>query len=334
MMPFEVAIAGAGIIGSSIAWRLAQAGVSVALLDAATLGAEASWAGAGMLAPGGEFQEPSPWLDFALESLRLYPDFCRELSEETGLTIDYRACGAVELADDWPEMEQRAKAQRLLGIPSREMAWRGARAMWFPEDAIVDPRDITRALRAACTSRGVVIRENEAVREVRPGVEVVTAGETLRVRAAVIAAGAWSSGIRGFAIPESFPVRGHLLGYHLPPGSLGPILRRGHTYILQRSSGFTIAGTSSEQAGFDRAIDAAIVADIHRRASGLFPELPEPAEAWLGFRPAAAAFEPQIRRIEEAPLWLAYGHYRNGILLTPATAKRVAAEIIVSLRKG
>ena len=92
----DVAIIGAGIIGASIAWRLAQAGAEVTVLDSGTLGGEASWAGAGMLAPGGEFIARSPWSDFALESLRLYPAFIKELRGESGLDIDYRACGAVD----------------------------------------------------------------------------------------------------------------------------------------------------------------------------------------------------------------------------------------------
>src|SRR5271169_6332181 len=97
-MPFDVIVAGAGIIGSSIAWRLAQGGLRVALLDAGRMGAEASSAGAGMLAPGGEIEAHSEWNDFALESLRLYPDFVAELQSETECPVDFQALGAVELA--------------------------------------------------------------------------------------------------------------------------------------------------------------------------------------------------------------------------------------------
>jgi glycine oxidase len=171
-------------------------------------------------------------------------------------------------------------------------------------------------------------------------VDVETGGGMLRGSAAVLAAGAWSgaipvSGVGGrIEIPVSFPVRGHLLGYALEPGSVGPILRHGHTYVMQRSSGFTIAGTSSEQVGFDRALDPAIVEDIRARAGELVPRLRSAAEptAWLGFRPATAGFEPAIGRVGDACLWLAYGHYRNGILLAPATAKRVAGEIAAARR--
>jgi glycine/D-amino acid oxidase-like deaminating enzyme len=210
--------------------------------------------------------------------------------------------------------------------------------LFYPDDALVDPRDVTRALRCACEKRGVQIREQTrvlAVRATGERVDVETSGGVLPGSAAVLAAGAWSGQIPIFgpggrlAIPASFPVRGHLLGYALEPGSLGPILRHGHTYVMQRSSGFTIAGTSSEQVGFNRELDPQIVADIRARAEDLEPRLRKAAEpiAWLGFRPATEGFEPVIGRVGDTCLWLAYGHYRNGILLAPATAARMAAEM-------
>lgn len=338
-----VIVIGAGIVGSSIAWRLAQAGAAVTLLDAATVGGEASWAGAGMLAPGGEFVTRSRWADFALESLARYPAFVAELESETGLRIDYRRCGAVEYArtdTEWQDLLSRRAAQGELGIQSEIRD----RAVYYPDDALVDPREATRALRCACERRQVRVGEQTRVRAVRLAaarVDVETDAGVLTGLAAVLAAGAWSgaipvSGPEGrIQIPASFPVRGHLLGYALEPGSLGPILRHGHTYVMQRSSGFTIAGTSSEEAGFHRQIDPQILAGIHARACQLAPLLrsaPEP-EGWLGFRPATAGFEPLIRRLGDTCLWLAYGHYRNGILLAPATAARVAGEITSSWGK-
>lgn len=348
-MSFDVIIAGAGIIGSSIAWRLAQGGLRVALLDAGRMGAEASSAGAGMLAPGGEIEARSPWNDFALESLWLYPDFVAELQSETGCPVDFQTRGAVELAlseDEWRAIEARSRLQASLGVPSCPWPLQEFRkqipvalvdavgALFYPRDALVDPRDMMRALRSACLKRGVAIREGVRVREMRPtigSVEVVTSEGVLEAAAAVLAAGAWSSEITvaGHSLPQAYPVRGHLIGFRLAAGSLGPLLRHGHTYLLQRAGGFTIAGTSSEHAGFDRVLDPAIVSDIHSRAAQILPVLAgmEPEERWLGFRPAVEGDTPAVGRAGEHPLWLAYGHYRNGILMAPATASRVAGEI-------
>ncbi|MGD0362930.1 MAG: FAD-dependent oxidoreductase [Bryobacteraceae bacterium] len=333
----DIVVIGGGIIGGSIAWRLAQAGAAVTIVEAGAFAGEASWAGAGMLAPGGEFVTRSRWTESALESLALYPAFVEELAGETGVGIDYRRCGALEIArteDEWRDLLARREAQADLGIRS-EVTVGG---VYYPDDALVDPRDVTRALRCACERRGVRICEQTralAVRLTGQRADVETSGDALSGSAVVLAAGAWSgavpvNGAQGrIAIPSTFPVRGHLLGYTLEPGAVGPILRHGHTYVMQRSSGFTIAGTSSEEVGFNREIDPAVVAGIRARADELLPRLLDAGEptAWLGFRPAAEGLEPVIGRLPNTCLWLAYGHYRNGILLAPATAARVAREM-------
>jgi len=353
---YDSIIAGGGIIGASIAWRLAQGGLRVLLIDAGRVGAEASSAGAGMLAPGGEVEGHQPWNDLALESLRLYPGFVAELEEETGCRIDFQRLGAVELAfsrDEWSAIQARAERQAALGIPScpleaRDLAQHSplarpdvAGALFYPQDALVDPRDIMTALRVACLARNVEIREGEAVAAIRPRdgvVRVETSADTFEAAVCVLAAGAWSSQIPvdGQTLPRAFPVRGHLIGYHVESHSLGPMLRHGSTYLLQRSGGLLIAGTSSEHAGFDRALDPAVVADIHRRAAEVAPRLSgcPPAEQWVGFRPGVDGHSPLIGRAGDTGLWLAYGHYRNGILMAPATARRVAHGIMANSGTG
>jgi glycine oxidase len=342
----DAVVIGAGIIGSSIAWRLAQKGLSVTLLDAGKAGGEASWAGAGMLAPGGEVTDRTEWSDFAVHSLHLYPQFIAELVRESGCPIDYRQNGAIEIAAseaDWPALTERAAKQRALGIPS-VLAQR-PHALFYPEDAVVDPRDVMRALLAACRLRGVQVAEDLAVTAIRAApasIALETPAGAITAGSAVLAAGAWSGSVPFSAggvackLPGSFPVKGHLLGYHLEPGSCRTILRQGHTYILQRSNGFTICGSSMETVGFDRHVNPEIVRDIARRGEALLPLLceAEPPEAWIGFRPRADAHRPQIGRFADSNLWLAYGHFRNGILLAPATAERVAKEITSSAGTG
>jgi glycine oxidase len=126
------------------------------------------------------------------------------------------------------------------------------------------------------------------------------------------------------------PVKGHLIGYRLHPGAIGPIVRRGHTYILQRSNGFAIAGSTTENSGFDRSVSPSTVRALHSRAHELIPTLliSSPDESWIGFRPGAD--EPHVGRFGDSRIWLAYGHYRNGILLAPITAQLIADEITAS----
>jgi glycine oxidase len=153
-----------------------------------------------------------------------------------------------------------------------------------------------------------------------------------------LSAGAWSSQIEvsvegePHKLPRAFPIRGHLLGWRLPHDTLGPILRHQHTYILQRGSGFTIAGATEEHAGFDRSVDPLASQRVVEGARRLLPQLlrSEPDETWIGFRPAVEGGLPALGRTGGSALWLAYGHYRNGILMAPATARRIAAEITSS----
>jgi glycine oxidase len=286
-VPGEVLIIGGGLIGSSIAWRLAQKGVQVTIADAGNLGGEASPAGAGMLSPGAEFDKPSVWRDLGLESMRMYPSFVEELQIETGIDVDFR--------------------------------------MFHPEDGIVDPAALLRALHCACESLKVRIVQ-----------EHVTSVEPRDYAAVVIAAGAWSGQVHvkpNVTLPAVVPIKGHLIGFQLEPGALGPTRRHGETYVLQRSNGFLIAGSNEQDIGFDRTVDIAICEDIHRRAAQLFAPLEHatPVKRWIGFRPRptknGVMGDPHIGRIEGTNVWLAYGHYRNGILLTPVTSQRISDQI-------
>jgi glycine oxidase len=335
-----VIVAGAGIIGLSSAWRMARAGVRVVLLDAREAGAEASWAGAGMLAPGGEIDTQSELAAMALRSLRAYEGFVGELENETGFDIDFQRCGAFELVANDAEsaiLQRKADMQQSMGIPSESRRWGNFEARFYPEDAIVDPRQVTAALRTACLRLGVVLREHEPALEIAPdGAGVRTARETiLDPNGVLIAAGAWSSSLSS-ALARTIPVRGHLVSWNLPPGTLPSIVRHDHTYLLQRRNGTLIAGSSTEDAGFDRTIDPAIVADIRDRAARLLPELAriEPSSCWIGFRPAIAAAKgvacmPLVGQIGPR-LWAAVGHYRNGILLAPETARLITESVVES----
>lgn len=328
-------VAGAGIIGLSCAWRLAQKGIKVRIFESGQASREASWAGAGMLAPGGELEDASPLTRMALDSLRQYPDFVAELQELSGLLIDYQRCGAIEPAFNEAEavaLERRALHQADVGIRSEPMAYRNSfAARFYPDDQVVAPREVTNALRIACLRAGVSIHEHEAVTELIPnGSGVRTNRGEYTDDSVLIAAGAWSSGLRR-DLPVAMPVRGHLIAYRPGRSLIGSILRHGNTYLLQRRDTELIAGSSTEHVGFDRAIDERTVSDIHSRATQLLPDLTAltPADRWNGFRPGIEGGMPVVGRIEGTTIWTAYGHYRNGILLAPETA-RIIAESVAS----
>jgi glycine oxidase len=313
-----VLIIGGGLIGSSIAWRLAQKGARVTVVDAGNLGGEASTAGAGMLAPGSEAAKPSRWLDLGIESLRLYPAFIDELRAETGLDVEFRACGCLVMdPGDNLQALHRASGVRVE---------RRTEGLFYPDDALTDPSALLRSLRQAGKKHGVKL-EHGGLAE----------AEAAEHRAVVIAAGAWSGGLRityngtPVLLPESKPVKGHLIGFQMRKGLLGPFLRKGHTYVLQRGDGLVIAGTTEENVGFDTSVEFAACDGIHRRAADIVPELAavEPVRRWIGFRPGPELEDgPILRRVEGTNVWLAYGHYRNGILLTPVTAQTITEQVL------
>lgn len=344
-----VAVVGGGIVGLSVAWRLVQRGYHVTVFDRGVLGCEASWAGAGMLAPGGEIEEASFLADLCLESRRIYPAFVRELESASSLAIDYQECGGLELAYS-PEaadaLASRAERQDALGISSKPLDQARVAAFWprldvsglvatrfYPGDAIVDPRDVIAALTVVCRKLGVAFQENTAVRRIEissDAANVETGASRSRFDLAILAAGAWSSSIPTGGVPPvpaAEPVKGHLIGYRQPEQTCSTIVRHGHIYMLQRANGLLIAGASVEHIGFNREIDPAIVASLAKEAGFLFPHLREttPSETWIGFRPASDALH--VGAWHSNRLYLAYGHYRNGILLAPGTADRLISQI-------
>lgn len=330
---FDVVIAGAGIIGSSLAWRLAQKGLRILLADAGPLGGEASTAGAGMLAPGGEISEESEFASLLIRSLRLYSSFVAELEEASGSAIDFSTCGAIEHVSSDAEVASfrtRTTAQGRLGIACEQIS---PTEFFYPDDGWVNPVDVISALRIALAGhRDVTIREHKTIREIEPArAGVIVDG--VHARIAVIAAGAWSSHVQipGITLPAAYPVKGHLLGYQLPAGSIARIHRGGHSYVLQRSNGFTVVGASQEDAGFDKAVDVKIAARVRNGGEALLPILRQydPVSVWTGLRPGAD--RPLFHRLQDTNVWLAYGHFRNGILSAPATAERLAGEITAAL---
>jgi glycine oxidase len=292
---FDTVVVGAGLIGLAIARRLQKAGHSVMLFDQGRAGGEASWAGAGMLAPHGESFPDAYWTGLAHHALAEYPGFVASLNAP----IDFRISGAIEFRD----------GQRLE----------------FPDEAQVNPRDLVAALRP-----GLGVAENtrvESIETVPNGVSI----NGIQARTAVVAGGAWSSLLPG--LPAAIPVRGHMLAFEMPPGSLPQILRRGHTYLLQRASGLTLAGSTEQHVGFDRSLDPEALADLAARTGELWPELAgrQPADAWCGFRPATPSGVPEVHQLPGSPIWCAYGHFRNGILLADVTAELVVNDIVAAL---
>jgi glycine oxidase len=336
----RAAVIGGGIIGLSIARRLRAEGWTVTLYDRSRAGKEASSAAGGMIAPRVEFTAGSALLEMGLASRALYPAFVREIEEETGHRADLRLDGILkpllETEQDAPIPEG---ATLVTGHDLRalepELDPRFPAGLLFAGNGSVDNRALVEALIASCRRRGVEIVEGAAVEEVLVERGRVTGVRTTAGAAAadiaVNCAGAWAEGIRvpGAGVTVR-PVKGQML---LLDAGKGPVPRRtiarGHAYLVPRSDGRVVVGTTVEEKGFDKAVEAAAVAGLIWGAIEICPALGAArfVEAWAGLRPRGAGDEPRIGPAGPEGYFLAVGHYRNGILLAPWTAEVLAKAV-------
>jgi glycine oxidase len=349
---FDSVIVGGGVIGLSCAWRLAQRGARLAVLDRGRPPAGATRVAAGMLAPVGEltFGEPK-LLELSLAAAQLYPAFVAELEEASGLKTGHEVGGALHVALDRDEAEQLRRVhdlQRSLGLAAEWLASRRCRELepgltpslaggvFAPGEGSVDPRALSAALLAALEREGVeVLAETEVSRALLEGERIVgvrtAAGEELRAPSVVLACGAWS-GEAGWlpehARPPVRPVKGQIVELRPPaggPAPIGRIVASERVYLVPRADGRLIAGATVEERGFDTAVTAGGLHELLREAYRLLPELAEMelVEAMAGLRPGTPDNLPLVGPGALGGLILATGHFRNGILLAPLAAERV-----------
>ncbi len=354
--PFDLAVIGGGVIGLSVAWRAARRGLRTVVLERGRTGEGTSHVAAGMLAPTAEADPgEQDLLALGLASARAYPEFALELAQEAGREPGYRRCGALLVARDADEAEalERELEMRLrLGLAVERLRPSAARslepalaptlrlALDLPEDHVIDPRALTRALAAALEHAGAVVREQAEVSAVpvsEHGVDGVClrSGERIAARQVVLAAGVWSNAIAG--IPDHArvvvrPVKGQVLRLHDPagPGLLTRVIRILGGYITPRGDGRYVVGGTMEERGMDTAVTAGAVFEVLRDAIELVPGVAELVvdELSAGLRPGTSDNSPAIGPSTVHGLHWATGHHRNGILLAPITAEIVVAGLL------
>jgi len=364
---FDAIFVGGGVIGLSCAWRAAQRGARVAVIERAEPPAGATDVAAGMLAPVGEltFGEPE-LLKLTLASAALYPEFIAELEAASGEPTGYSRQGALHIALDRDEAAQLRRVhelQRSLGLEAEWLPPRRCRELepgltpslnggvLAAGEAAVDPRGLTRALVAALAEAGGELRTGCEVisglfeGERLCGLRVRAAGggdasegdidtEQLRADAVVLCAGAWSGRadwLPEHARPPVRPVKGQVLELRAaddePPCER--IVASERVYLVPRPDGRLIAGATSEERGFDTTVLAGGVHELLREAYRVLPDVAETEllGAIAGLRPGTPDNLPLIGPGAIQGLHLATGHYRNGILLAPLTAEAVAAQL-------
>lgn len=326
---WDVIISGAGIIGVSLALELRERGATVLVLDKGEPGQEASSAAAGMLAASG-FETPPALEPLALESARIFPEYVQKLEALSDVKTDFRQHGTIVLQDSastTPAQYKRFANDDLRRLePSLHNP--GYEAFFVQEDT-VDPRLLMQAALAAAQKSGVEIRGNIEVLEIRSagsiiGVETAGATSPIHGRAAVNCQGAWAGApVR--------PRKGQML-YVRPEKKnlLQHVIHAPEVYIVPRSSGKILIGATVEDVGFDKTVAPSTIQQLLNEAARYLPKLESSPiiESWAGLRPGTPDDLPILGTTDMPNVFAATGHFRNGILLAPITAKIMASLIL------
>jgi len=321
----DVAIAGAGMMGLATALELAEAGSKVTVFDQSEAMSEASRAAAGMLA-GADPENPADLRALARLSLSLYPGFLSRTEQLSAKKIPIRTTETAQGAHRLPE-GARALSEAELDKLVPGLSQSPNRNRWqfvLLEEQSFDAWDLAESLPAAARAAGIDLHEQTpvlGVREQGSGVEIVTAAGTFSAGAFLNAAGAWAPALER-ALPVT-PRKGHMLTADLPGDiQMRCVLRTPDVYIVPRGEGRYTVGSTVEDAGFDRSVDPLRIQELFSRAIDLWPPLAEAAiaETWVGFRPGSGDGLPVIDQTSQN-CWVATGHFKNGILLGPGTAR-------------
>ncbi|MFB9278913.1 glycine oxidase ThiO [Cohnella cellulosilytica] len=346
----EVLILGGGIIGLSSAWEAAKRGFRVAVLEAEAFGGQASGAAAGMLAPFSENPEsPDAFFRLCADSHSRYPDWVRELEELTGHTAELRRSGSLNVAfheADFLSLRARLEWQsrygsgfELLGASELrrlepELSERALGALYCPGESHVFAPKLVGAVEEACRRAGVRLVAHAGgvtglERVAGAGVVVRTAGAgSWLADRVVVCAGAWSGFVREWLSVDVpvHPIRGQICAYDGKGDRIRHMIFTSQAYWVGKKDGSLVCGASEDVAGFERSVTEQGIGRLTRWSGSALPFLGDtsPSRGWAGLRPATLDGRPLIGSVPGVPeLVLACGHYRNGILLAPATAALV-----------
>ena len=361
----DVVIAGAGVMGMSVAWLAAERGMKVTLCDPEP-GRGATWAAAGMLAPVTEAHiGEEDLVRLNLASAARWPSFAAALEKASGSAVGYEQCGTIVVAVDASDLDvidRILSFHRVLGLTSAKLTARECRNLVptlapgirggasSPSDHQVDNRLLALALERAVEASGVAmvkvpvseitVTDHKATGTGKRATGVRLAdGNEIRAGAVVVATGCWTPKLGGLAqgvLPPVRPVKGHVLRLRAPGSravldrNLRGMVHGNSIYLVPRADGTLVVGATVEEMGYDTTIQAGAVYELLRDARSVLPGVAELelVESFAGLRPGSPDNGPFVGWSNLEGLAVATGHYRNGILLAPVTADAIC-EVLV-----
>ena len=353
----RIIIVGGGVIGLGIGWKLSRLGYQVALYERNQVGRGASWAAAGMLSPLAEAHtQEAELLRLGLESSNRYPEWVRELQEESQIDIDYRKKGTLMVAldrDDRADLQHHFEMQKSFDLPVDWLTGNQARtlepalsprvvaAIHCPSDLQVNGRLMTTALTVAFQKAGGKLFEQTPVTKINIKDQQVTGihidSEFVPAELVIVAAGAWLSQVKG--LPKSYqylirPVKGQILGLQMDTEPIiSHVIYAPDAYLVPRGNGSLVVGATVEEQGFDTHLTAGGVFELLRGAWEALPGIYEfpIVDTFASLRPASRDNAPILGLTPVDGLILAAGHFRKGILLTPVTCDEIAQLVLTGI---
>ncbi len=348
----DVIVVGAGIIGCAIAHECARRGTNVRVIEARTVAGGATQASAGVLAPFIEGHGHPLLRELGARSLDLYDAFVAKASEDSGLPVEYRRCGTLEVAPDDAAAERLRQRDQPAGAaqwldgpaaralePALSASTRGA--LLIPTHGYVAAGALTDALAWGAVRHGAQLETGHRVAATRSdpsGATVVAEdGTTWSAGEVILCTGSWLAdvqlNIRAPSRAAITPIRGQLLKMTWKGTPLSRVIWGPNCYVVPWEDGHVLVGATVEDVGFDERTTAAGVRDLLDAVCELLPEAwgATFVEARAGLRPATADGLPVIGRSPDLPhVAYATGHYRNGVLLAPLTAQLIADAVLES----
>jgi len=355
-------IIGGGIIGLTIARGLYKRGYDLTIVDKDVIGKGASWTAGGMLAPQSEGLDIDDFFKFCLESRDMYKDFTEEIVEETGKKVNYWKCGILCPAFDEMEMEyliNKMNEYKSVGKNNIEFKNFNLNGEWidrseleniytslgkdilggvlYYEDGQVDNQLLLEALKSYVIREKIDIREKTKVlgiiEENGKFEAVKTENGKIEGDFCILSAGAWTGEIIDIPI---FPIKGEMISMEIDIGEIDRVIFSSKAYIIPRLDySKLVIGATEERVGFKDGNTVKGVMKLMKGLTDTFPHMEHKdiKEFWFGYRPGSLDLLPVIGEYKIENLFLATGHYRNGILLAPITEK-IISELIDEGKKS